>query len=222
MRNVGCLPLAIRLASAQARVYGTASPAEFLAAGAAQSRGQSRDALTECHRAQWEAWRAARVRRRGSALGCRAQCRRQEIGTRTEPGGVEQGRVSAEPPRRCDAVVGNDPGAGGRGGCGLGPAQDGASRHDGDELAGRRAGNVHVGRGFSFRQWADSVRRRWACIGAGTAHEIARYQDPHLWWRHPERGRLLQQHGQYLPSTRQVRGGAGNAHKITRNQDPLL
>ena len=72
MQNVGCLPLAIRLASAQARV-GTASPVEFLAAGAAQSRGQSRAALTECHRAQWEAWRAARVRRRGSALGRRAQ-----------------------------------------------------------------------------------------------------------------------------------------------------
>ena len=31
MQNVGCLPLAIRLASAQARV-GTASPVEFLAA----------------------------------------------------------------------------------------------------------------------------------------------------------------------------------------------
>ena len=32
MRNVGCLPLAIGLASAHARVHGTASPGEFLAA----------------------------------------------------------------------------------------------------------------------------------------------------------------------------------------------
>jgi hypothetical protein len=32
VRNVGCLPLAIGLASAHARVHGTASPGEFLAA----------------------------------------------------------------------------------------------------------------------------------------------------------------------------------------------
>jgi hypothetical protein len=48
VRYAGCLPLAIGLASAHARVHGTASPGEFLAA-------------------------LKRVRRRGSALGCRAQ-----------------------------------------------------------------------------------------------------------------------------------------------------
>ena len=65
VRYLGCLPLAIGLASAHARVHGTASAGEFLAAlkrvalprssvlrcRAARSRSQSRAALAECHRA---------------------------------------------------------------------------------------------------------------------------------------------------------------------------
>ena len=39
---------------------------------------------------------------------------------------------------------------------------------------------------------------------------------------HPSLGYVLQQHGQYLRGTRQLRGGARTAREIARHQDPHL